>query len=67
MSYQKEKFDELHAVRADHISTVESKFKELDNKGHLRFKKDLKTVEESIEKAREDEKRRAAESHLRLK
>ena len=46
---------------------MQSKEKSLDDKGHLRFKKDLKSVEESIEKARIAERASAVESHLRLK
>lgn len=67
MSYMKEKFHELHDKRAEVISTVKTEERKLDDKGHSRFKKDLKSVEESIEQAKEKERMRAAESHLRLK
>ena len=41
--------------------------KELDEKGHRRYVDDIKRVEESIEKAKEAERQRAVDSHMRLK
>ena len=67
MFIKKEEFNAIHEKRAEAISTVKAEDKKLDDKGHSRFKKDLKSVEESIELAKENERKKAAESHLRLK
>ena len=39
----------------------------MDDKGHRRYGEDMRRVEESIEKAKEAERQRAVDSHLRLK
>ena len=46
---------------------MQDKSKKLDDAGVQRFRKDLKLVEESIEKAKDLERQKAADSHMRLK
>lgn len=57
----------LREQREEKLLSVKKVEKELDEKGHRRYVDDIKRVEESIEKAKEAERQRAVDSHMRLK
>ena len=62
-----DKFDVLKEQREEKLLSVKKVEQELDEKGHRRYVDDIKRVEESIEKAKEAERQRAVDSHMRLK
>ena len=65
--WHKEKHAELNVKRAEALESVKVENKKLTEKGVVRYKKDVKEVEESIERAKEKERELAIQSHLRLK
>ena len=67
MIYHKEKFEEISIRQKDAIESVQRENSRLDNKAYSRYKKDLKDVEESIERAKREDSQKAAENHMRLK
>ena len=66
-SLDQARFDELKEQREEKLLSVRKGEQELDDKGHRRYVDDMRRVEESIEKAKEAERQRAVDSHLRLK
>ena len=66
-SINQARFDELKEQREEKLLSVRKGEQELDDKGHRRYGEDMRRVEESIEKAKEAERQRAVDSHLRLK